>query len=297
LAQAYWLNFVFLSSFPILRMFSASQGFGYGDAAAPTQQAPKAARQEEKQTCIPVTVRIVQDAVARHAESQEILIHGTEANIVHIVGVVEGLVEQTAMIEFQLNDGSGRMKVRYYTPSGSSEGATGITTGRYISVVGNVRTSPAAHVSAMSLQAVTSADEVSYHMIEVAHAALKLRNPTTAATLGAAVPVSDPITPAKQGLGFGQGFGQGSTVSPVKMEAPFVAAPVAMQTPPKADLRSAVMDLLRQMQESAGAEGLGLSTIAGRTQASSEKVKDILSSLVDEGEVFTTIDDDHFAVL
>merc|ERR1711865_508983 len=288
----------FASSFSSLfsEMFGASQGFGYGDVAAPTQQAPKAAKQEDKQTCISVTVRILQDAVARHADSQEVLIHGVEASIVHIVGVVENLIEQTTMTEFQINDASGRMKVRYYTPSGgSSQGVTGLANGRYISVVGNLRTSPAAHVSAMNMQAVTSADEVSYHMIEVAHAALKLRNPTAAAALRPSMAVSDTTTPVKQGLGFG---GAGNVVSPMKSDAPSPLAPaMAMSTPPKADVRSAVLDLLRQMQESAGDEGLGVSTIVSRTQASVEKVKGVLSQLVDDGEVFTTIDDDHFAML
>jgi len=281
-------------------MFGSSQNFGYSGDAAPATQSdtPKRARQEDKTTCVPVTVRILQDAVARHADSQEILIHGMEASIVHIVGVVEALVEQTAMVEFQINDGSGRMKVRYYTSSNSaSAGLTGLAAGRYVSIVGNVRTSPTAHISAMNLQAVEGANEVSYHMIEVAHAALKMRNPTAAASLRAGAAVSDPITPAKpMGLGFGGAVN--NTVSPMKVEAPaFIEAPLSMHTPPKADLRTVVVELLRQVQESAGEEGLGLSAILSHTQASNEKVKDILSKLVDEGDVFTTIDDDHFAII
>jgi replication factor A2 len=275
-------------------MFGASQGFGYGEVAPPTQAAPKPARQEEKQTCIPVTVRILQDAVARHADSQEILIHGAEAHIVNIVGVVEALVVQAAMTEFQINDGSGRMKVRHYVTNSSSRG---LTAGGYVSVIGNVRTSPAAHISAMSIQAVSSADEVSYHMIEVAHAALKLRNPTTVSSLAASTAVSEPITPAKQ-LGLGLG---GATLSPTKPDAPApaFAAPVAMQMsePVKTDLRSSLLELLRQVQESAGEEGIGLSSITTRLGQPSDKVKDVLSKLVDEGDVFTTIDDEHFAII
>jgi len=278
---------------------------GYGDAAAPTQEAPKRVRQEDKQTCIPVTVRILQDAIARHADSQEVLIHGVEASIVQIVGVVESLVQQSAMLEFQLNDASGRMKVRYYASGGGSvEGSADLAVGRYVSVVGNLRTSPAAHVSAMSLQPVTSADEVSYHMIEVANAALRLRNPTKAAALRTSAAVTDPITPAKQDVtGLGLGFGgMSSTMSPAKVEAPApvaaqAAAPVAIQTPPKADLRSTVVEALRGVS---GEEGISISALVGRLgpgQASSEKVRDVLTQLVDEGDVFTTIDDDHFAII
>merc|ERR1719272_1815692 len=81
------------------------------------------------------------------------------------------------MVEFQLNDASGRMKVRHYASGPAmGEGLEGLTAGRYVSVIGNLRTSPAMHVSAMSFCAVSSADEVSYHMIEVALATLRLRN-------------------------------------------------------------------------------------------------------------------------
>lgn len=280
-------------------MFGSSQNFGYaGDTAAPTQEAPKRAKQEEKQTCIPVTVRVLQDAVARHAESQEVLIHGVEASIVHIVGVVEALVQQAAMTEFTINDASGRMKVRYYTSSGTgSADVPGLADGRYVSVVGNLRTSPSAHISAMSLQAVTGADEVSYHMIEVAHAALRLRNPTKAPPMSAA----EPITPAKQGLGLGFGSVT-STVSPMKIDAPVaMSVPAGMQTPVKVDLRTSVVNALKAVGESAGEEGISVASLVGRLAgvdaASSAKVREVLAQLVDEGDVFTTIDDDHFAIV
>merc|ERR1719253_1605772 len=234
-------------------MFGASQGFGYGDATAPAQAAPQRARQEEKQTCVPVTVRILQDAVSKHADSQEVLIHGSEASIVHLVGVVESLVEQSTMLQFQLNDASGRMKVRHYSSTGASVG--GVAQGRYVSIVGNLRTSPAPHVSAMSLRPVASADEVSYHMIDVAHAALRLRNPTKTASMGTVAAMGEPITPAKQGV-FGLGLsGSGSTMSPEKQEPPMPVQPpagaaAAAQAAPKADLRGSVLDVLRKVQES-----------------------------------------------
>jgi len=287
-------------------MFGSSQAFGYGgESAAPTQLAQKAARQEDKQTCIPVTVRILQDAIARHAESQEVLIHGVEASIVHLVGVVESLVQQSAVLEFQVNDGSGRMKVRYYgSGSGSMEGLPGLANGRYVNIVGNLRTSPAAHISAMSLQTVVTADEVSYHMIEVSHAALRLRNPSKAAGLRFGLAATDPITPAKQN----STEVMGSTLSPAKDVAPPVPpvepqtlqmAPASVQTPVKGDLRTVVIDLLTKGKETVGEEGTTIAALLKDVppgQAPVEKVKDILAQLLDEGEIYTTIDDDHFAI-
>jgi hypothetical protein len=292
-------------------MFGSSQGFGYGDVAAGTQEAPKRARTEEKQTCIPVTVRILQDAIARHTDSSEVLIHGTEASIIHLVGAVEGLVKQSATLEFQINDASGRMKVRYYgSGSGSMEAVDGLSVGRYVSIVGSLRTSPSPHISAMTLQPVASADEISYHMIEVAHAALRLRNPSKSGALTASIAgssLADPITPNKPSAGFGLGLGGASTISPVKPDAPVASntaqasvAEVPLQTPPKKDLRTCVVEALQQVRDSGSQEGISVSALIDRltpAAGASEKVRDVLAQLVDEGEAFTTIDDDHFTLI
>merc|ERR1712110_1342489 len=72
----------------------------------------------------------------------------------------------------------------------------GIAVGRYVSVVGMLRPSPALHVSAMSLRGVTSADEVSYHTIEVAHVALTMKRGGSRATAPTLAPQSIAAKPA-----------------------------------------------------------------------------------------------------
>lgn len=264
---------------------------------------------QKKQTCIPVTVRILQDAVARHADGSDVLIHGTEASIVHLVGAVEGFVKQSTTAEFTVNDASGRMKVRYYgSGSGSLEAAEGLSSGCYVSIVGSLRKSPSPHISAMTMQPVASADEISYHMIEVAHAALRLRNPTKSVAMTSGLSLADPITPNKPSVGLGLGLGGASTISPVKPDAPVAstttppasAAEVSLQTPPKKDLRTCVVDVLKQATEGGSEEGISVSALIARlapAAGTAEKVRDVLAQLVDEGEAFTTIDDDHFTLI
>merc|ERR1712217_216801 len=64
-----------------------------------------------------------------------------------------------------------------------------ITIGRYISAFGNMRTAPAPHFVVTGMRVIGSADEISYHMIESAHAALKLQRGVT-----------DPATPPPKKL-------------------------------------------------------------------------------------------------
>jgi len=278
-------------------MFGTSQAFSSG---AEAMLANPAKRTEEKTTCIPVTVRMLLDAVAaRNDEGSDVLIHGSEAGVIVLVGVVEALVQQSAMLEFQLNDGSGRIKVRHY---GSGLTDT-LTPGRYVAIVGNLRSSPAVHVSAMSFRAVLQADEVSYHMIDVGHTALRLRSPTSTNDVHAAaagLPLAGSTmatglsTPAKLSK-------EASIMTPTKAEAPLSSAqiaPAAIQTPlPKADLRSSVLQVLRREQDKVGDEGLALSALLTQLEAPTDKVKAIMSALVDDGEVFTTVDDEHFSIL
>merc|ERR1711870_204219 len=57
-----------------------------------------------------------------------------------------------------------------------------LTSGQYVSMFGNVRTAPTVHFVATGMRIVTCADEICYHMIESAHAALKLQNGMTSTT-------------------------------------------------------------------------------------------------------------------
>jgi len=77
-------------------------------------------------------------------------------------------------LEASLNDASGRIKARHYITDDTRKWADLVTPGSYVSVIGNVRTSPEVHFAIQMLKPVNSADDVSFHAIEVAHAALKL---------------------------------------------------------------------------------------------------------------------------
>merc|ERR1719356_2124454 len=86
-----------------------------------------------------------------------------------------------------LNDSTGRLKARYFVSDPQVGELESITAGAYVSVFGSVRTAPAVHLAINGLRLVHSADEVSYHMIEVAHAMLLLQRPSKPTVLDAPV--------------------------------------------------------------------------------------------------------------
>mmetsp|Transcript_79965 Transcript_79965/g.138629 ORF Transcript_79965/g.138629 Transcript_79965/m.138629 type:complete len:286 (+) Transcript_79965:93-950(+) len=285
-------------------MFGSGLSFGYatqGSQPEPTQT-QRAPRQEERQTCVPVTVRIVQDSLAARADPDaELQIHGSEFGSVVLVGVVEDLVQQTTVVEFSINDASGRMKIRQFDST-----VEGLTNGRYVSVVGSVRTAPAVHVSAMVLRLVESADEVSYHMIETAHAALKMRNGGSAALKPMAQTEMTPASKQRADLPTPTKEVADVPMMPAEVAAPPAAAAAPTQTQPTkaimelhgVHLRAAVVKVLETGDPSTG---LNISMVHEKIQiqgtATLEQVKETVSKLVDEGEAFNTIDDEHFQLL
>ena len=83
------------------------------------------------------------------------------------------------------------------TDTDALAGLEKLASGRYVSLVGGIRSSPTTHFAATCMRLVSSTDEVSYHMIEAVHAALKLRQgPALEAAAGGLAAMED-VTPAR----------------------------------------------------------------------------------------------------
>lgn len=252
--------------------YGASQEVPFGSQISPE----KKAKQEDKQTCMPATIRLLL-AGQKEAEEKggELELHGQEVANVTLVGTVEGLVRQLAMLEFTLNDGTGRVQVRHYTNAGiaSDSENDGLVNGGYASIVGSIRTSPAVHISAMNLRPVTNADEISHHTIEVAYAALMLKRGGS---------VAPPV----------------STTN-VATQPSVMAAPPAAATPAAtgAQVRAKVLQVLQKENESRP-EGVPVAVVLTHLKSLAPvEVRAALAQLVSDGEAFTTIDDEHFSPL
>jgi len=275
----------------------ATQG-GY-DAGTQSSSPQKAKRQEDKQTCVPITARIIESAI-KSMESGELRIHGEEPSMVLLVGQVESLVKQAASLEFTLNDSTGRVKARHFFPNQEARPEFDkLVSGSYVSVVANVRTAPTVHLGVQFMTIVQSADEISYHMIEAAHAAVKLqqtsKDPSTPA---AKRPVASPMTAGSQGPSFSPDVAMSpakevketANIAPVPMS--FASAKVKLAGD---ELRNAIIEFLRKEGPVSGESGVGLAQVGAGLEATPlADIKGCLANLLDEGDVYTTIDDDHF---
>jgi hypothetical protein len=237
---------------------------------------------------------------ARSDNGNELRFHGKEVGVVLVVGVVEEFTRQQAALEFTLNDATGSIRARHFFRS-EAEQLQGVKQGGYVSAVGTVKVEPFCHFSIIALRPVESPDEISYHMIESAHTALKMRKDSvkSEATLqtGMASVTSSPPKVA---------HGANDLFAPPKIGAD---TPTSKSTgglafsPPKAENMTKFQgaqlreELQRVLQKEGGRElGVSLEELSVLA-VSPDEAKRALAELLDDGSVYTTIDDDHFAAV
>jgi len=302
----------------------ASQGFVMdtqpGNIAS--EGMAKKPRQEVKETCLPVTIRAVEVAFEQRGDTGEDLkFYGSaEPQMVIVVAAVESVVRQAASIEVMLNDGTARIKARYFVMDQKSDELDRIVRGGYVSAFGEVRAAPVQHLALKGMRPVDSADEVSYHMIEVAHAALQLQKrstgqpkelatPSKAVSKSEIMPPMDQLTPQKPGTATVVNASSlradtadlpaAASAEPVPQVntsrlQPDVSVPAKLH-PTGAELRAAVLALLRDA--AVGPEGLHLDVIGQKVGSAEDEVRSTITELVDDGELFNTITEAHFAAL
>lgn len=276
-------------------MFGSSQGLsvigGYGDSLAPTQEATKKTQLGDKdsQNLLPLTIRMIEKAISTRSDGAGLSFHGAEAGVVLVVGIVEEMNRQQASIDFFLNDATGRIKARHFFQSADNQ-LEEVKQGTYISAVGVVKTEPMPHFSILFLRTVQSPDEISYHMIEAAHTKLRM---TTSRQTKEMMDTPPPKTrPAAQ------------EIMPMGIPAPAAAPMDQGISPPKvalsgSRLQEEVTKFLQDGSARAGQAGIALQEIVAHFQGSAgrDDVTACLTTLCDDGAVYTTIDEEHYQAL
>jgi len=146
---------------------------------------------------------------------------------------------------------------------------------------------PTVHVSVLTMRPVQTPDEISYHMIEVAHASLKSKKKASASSGEASFPKVLSSPPRNE-------TPLNSVLTPLRRneEAPL---PQMMATPPKNEgpLKDRIAKFLAEQTQ---AEGVAMNALCQSFNTSkADDVKASMKELLDEGMAYTTIDEDHFA--
>ncbi|CAK9049135.1 unnamed protein product [Durusdinium trenchii] len=278
---------------------------GASQIASPDRQR----RADDRTNMLPVTVRMLEIA---HAASKsngdgELHFHGSETSpgmLLLVANVKAVHAQQTNMAEFTVEDGTGELRARFFATDGEAQekAIQSFTVGSWVKLFGHFRSSPSPHFSVSILRPVKSADDVTHHLLEVAHSALKCAQQTGGLSADLTTPApklqsTEPWTPEKSTTPDAEPHMEVDAEG-AKMPVPVSTQITVLEGVP---LRSALMKILQAKAEQGDEVGYSapeaVQKLEKDNKVSLDSVKKMLIQLVDEGELFNTTDDEHFAIL
>jgi len=292
-------------------MFGGGMSFSQGGGSPEKPQK----RADDRTNFLPVTIRMLDTASeAAKTGDGEVRFHGNEASpaMLTLLAQIEAVhANSGSMAEFSVCDGTGRIRAKIYAAEGEQEKiVSGLAAGMWVRFLGHFRSAPSPHLSVSVVRLLESADEISHHTIEVVHAALKCHQhngirfeaastpPPKTVKPSADVPMGEPGTPEKPKT---QERRDMEVDEELTQKLPGTAPVPAVEG---AALRSAMLGLLQDLQADGDEVGMTLQQILEAVEKKGAPVADGLKAvsqtmdkLIDEGETFTTIDDEHFGIL
>jgi len=236
------------------------------------------------QPLVPVTIRQIHDAAATGGQdATEFSIDGQTVLNVSILGQVLGSQELSTNLNYSIDDATATIDVRVWMDSdGNNEfvrnQAPSWEKGRYVRVVGtihqfkNVRS-----LVASKLMLVEDSNEIMYHHLEALQNHLqRTKGKSVGSSTSSASTATTATVPTAATTGLARQV-SGTSVAGLN------------------DVQSYCVDLIRQGDPTVGVtiEQLVQSLAGHATEA---QVRDAMQTLFDEGTIFPTSDENHFAL-
>lgn len=246
--------------------FSASQtsptASAYGSPGDKNMQ-PK----RPQQTILPVVLRQVRDAVEE--EKQKFVIDGKPVTQLTMVVQIVTADKSATHMQMLVDDGTAQVAMRqYHQAEDDSEAATQLRAGMYVRVVGNIRKmKDGMNVIGFSVEPVTDFNEVTFHIARAMQVhALNTKGAPPAASAAAAA---------------------GGTATPAASASAIVAE--ASSSP----IQTQVLDVFKNEPDTES--GVSISTVVARLASfDANEVRRAVAALAEEGQLYSTIDEDHF---
>lgn len=261
------------------------------------------------QSLLPVTVKQISKATQRPPDDT-FLVDGQEVSNVTLVGLVSNKDEKVTDVVFMLDDGTGRIEVKRWIDLQENYDMTessNIRNNTYLRVHGTLRSFQGkAYIHAHSTKPITDFNEITFHFLECIYVhvyntkAQGTALPTNSSQDGDGARPSVPYA-------FQDGVGA-RTNTPY---APQDGAGARTSTPPASnystpsnvpainssfdDYHKRVQMIFEDPKNLSFVEGLKVVEVVSQLPGFDEKrVREAIEFLVNEGLVYSTIDDDHY---
>lgn len=199
---------------------------------------------------------------------------------ISFIGQIRNVSTQATNITYKLDDGTSLIEVKQWIDSDAADSAApAYNEDQYVRVWGRLKAfNSKRHVGAHVIRAVDDYNEISMHLLEATYVHLFFtRGPPTGAAGGA-----------------GGGDGGGMFVDQGATNASGMGA-MAKQLPPMTPMARKVLNLLQTTPQNN--EGLHVNNIAQQLSVSSNDVFKAGDELLGMGLIYTTVDDETWAVL
>ncbi|KAJ1310376.1 hypothetical protein OPQ81_007114 [Rhizoctonia solani] len=241
-----------------------------------TQGSPSGGRSRNpNQSLRPITIRQIYTAEQTHSDA-EFVIDNHETTQVTLVAQVVAANKQATNITYKLNDGTAEIKAKHWLESSEEEAiGHGQSEHVYIRVVGTLKTfSGERQINAVHTRLVTDPMEIYYHLIEAQLVHLHYTRGTPGA-VASVISAGAPTTSAYQAGSKGQ-------------QSRFASFP---------PLQRRILEVLEQLMPQSE-QGVHVTTIASglNVQASIDEIGATMEKLAEEGHIYATLDDEHFAI-
>jgi len=275
--------------------FGGAQGGGGGFMQEPQidNSAPdgKPKGNKDRQSLIPVTIKQLKNAPAMTNGEQGFTLDGRDLYQVTAVGLITQADEQATNLQYTIDDGTDMIMVKMWVDADAddqfAEKRAQWKEGVIVRVIGTLRSfNNTKSIVAYSIQPITDKNEYTFHFIEVVHTHLRHTKgppPAAAAPTGFAAPGGYAAGSPAGGMGMAASSG-----GPAPMQV--------QQAAPKHSINDLVLKFFQHKGESNDA-GATIADAAGALASnglSPDTVRTTVNELVDEGHLYSTIDDDHF---
>lgn len=250
-------------------------------SSQPNDSSPAPTKSRDSQGLIPVTVKQISEASHSGDEKSNFSINGVDLTNVTLVGMVYEKTERNTDVNFVLDDGTGRIKCRrWVNDTFDSKEMEEVLNGMYVRVYGSLKSFQGVRqLVAFSVRPVTNFDEIPFHFIDCIHN--HLRSKLKIEGITSALPSSN-----------------SSMNTPVRNVSNGSQAPssnpgyVQYSTDGLKDIDKLVLNYLEK--HSHIDIGVHVDELSRELKLPLDKIMLLLKTPLEEGVIYSTIDDSHY---
>eukprot|EP00249_Psilotum_nudum_P036570 c8027_g1_i1 orf=121-1023(+) len=248
---------------------------------------------------LPLTVKQMSSATQKPADDT-FYVDGVDVNNVTLVGMVFEKEEKVTDVSFSLDDGTGRIEVKRWIDGQDTHESmemSSIRNGAYVRVHGHLRSFQGRrNVVAFSVRPITDFNEITFHFIECVF--VHLSNLKSTGVTSTPATASTPYVghnPVMNTSAFGGSRTGPQNVGGIGNYNQYMPPPASASGSSMGEIYKRVQAIFEEPASLAPEAGLHIDEVARRMPGFSKKqVKDAVEFLVNEGVIYSTIDDDHF---